>query len=330
MSGKDSPSALPPDGCIKPLPIGTENEPTKNLSRDESSILDRLLDAVFEGAYFVDNQRRIQKWNAGAVSITGFEPGDVLGRCCHDNILMHVDDCGVELCTHGCPLQKTLDDGQRRQAIVYLRHKLGYRVPVSMRVVPVTEGGGQVVGALETFRVADEPDYWKSRTEDLEALAFIDPVTGIPNRRFLETQLNRLLHEFQYVGEPFFLCMLDLDRFKLTNDQHGHDFGDRVLRLVGQTLLNCMRATDIVGRWGGDEFAILLPKTGVEKARQILERARIMVAGSGILGEQGVLRTTISIGGAMATEDDDRVSLLQRADRQLYLAKETRNRCSVT
>ncbi len=293
-------------------------------------ILDNVLDVVFDGAYFVDAQRRILKWNAGASSLTGFSEQDVLGHYCYDNILMHVDGCGVELCKCGCPLQKTLDDGKSRQAAVYLRHKHGYRVPVSVRIVPITGANGKVVGALETFRVTDKLDYWKARTAELEGLAFIDQVTGIPNRRFQETQLDRLLHEFQCIDEPFILGMIDLDHFKLTNDSHGHQTGDCVLRLVGQTLLNCMRGTDIVGRWGGDEFAVLLPRTDVTKARQILERARVLVAESATPIESGIVKTSVSIGAVIVTRKDDRVSLLQKADRQLYLAKQRgRNYCCV-
>lgn len=307
-----------------------QHEPAKKLLPSDTYLLDSVLDAMFEGGYFVDAQRRIQKWNAGASSLTGFASQDVVGRRCSDNILMHIDSQGVELCKRGCPLQKTLDDGENRQASVYLRHKTGYRVPVSIRVVPVVREDGKIVGALETFRLADEPDFWKARTAELEGLAFIDQVTGIPNRRFLETQLDRLMHEFRYIREPFILGMLDLDHFKLTNDRYGHQIGDCVLRLVGQTLLNCMRATDIVGRWGGDEVVVLLPRTNLTKGRQILERARIMVAESATPIEGGILKTSVSIGAVIVTPDDNRDSLLRRADRQLYLAKEQgRNRCCV-
>jgi diguanylate cyclase (GGDEF)-like protein len=95
-------------------------------------------------------------------------------------------------------------------------------------------------------------------------------------------------------------------------------------------LLNCVRATDIVGRWGGDEFVVLLPKTVVAKATQVLERARIMVAESVVAIGDVVVKTTVSIGAVAVTGEDSRVNLLQRADRQLYIAKKnSRNCCSV-
>jgi diguanylate cyclase (GGDEF)-like protein/PAS domain S-box-containing protein len=319
-----------PATARKPKSTKGNRKRVNELLPGDGHLLDSVLDVVFDGAYFVDTQRRILKWNAGASSLTGFSDRDVLGHYCYDNILMHVDGCGAELCKCECPLQKTLDDGQSRQAAVYLRHKHGYRVPVSVRIVPIAGPNGKVVGALETFRVTDEPDYWKARTAELEGMAFIDQLTSIPNRRFLETQLDRLLHEFQYIHEPFILGMLDLDHFRHANDKHGHQIGDCVLRLVGQTLLNCVRGTDIVGRWGGDEFVVLLPRTNLTKARQILERARLMVADSATPIEGGTLKTSVSIGAVIVTREDDRVSLLQKADRQLYLAKQQgRNYCCV-
>jgi PAS domain-containing protein len=85
---------------------------------------------MFEGVYFVDRTRIIQKWNSGPSDITGYASDELLHRCCTDNILVHVDENGTELCKSGCPLQKTMQDAQSRQATVYLRHKLGYRVDV--------------------------------------------------------------------------------------------------------------------------------------------------------------------------------------------------------
>lgn len=156
---------------------------------------------------------------------------------------------------------------------------------------------------------------------ELERLAFVDLVTGIPNRHFLETQLNRLLHEFGFVGEPFTLCMLDVDHFKSANDTHGHGFGDRVLRTMAQTLLHSLRFSDMLERWGGDKFVLLLPKTGLERAEQVIERARALVAVTGTPVGSGFLKMTVSIGGVVAIAGDDRAGLIKRMGQQLCAAK---------
>lgn len=298
------------------------------LKSHTASNLAAVLDALFDAAYFVDRERKIQIWNAGAVSLTGYHPEEVLQRCCADNILVHVDDGGNQLCKGGCPLQKTLEDGKPRQTTVFMRHKLGYRVPVSIRVVPVRGSRGEVTGAVETFRVAGEPEYWKARIAELEQLAFVDPLTGIPNRRFVDQQLERLQGDTSAV--PLAVSMLDIDSFKQANDQYGHEAGDRLLRALGQTLLNCIRATDVLGRWGGDEFLLLLPQTGAEKAKQILGRARLLVMQTVAKTDSDYITPTVSIGAAVMRPGEDRNSLLRRVDTQLYRAKhQGKNRCCV-
>jgi diguanylate cyclase (GGDEF)-like protein len=204
-------------------------------------------------------------------------------------------------------------------------------VPVVIRTATIRDASGTVVGAVETFREIGEADQWRTRIAELERLAFVDLVTGIPNRHFLETQLNRLLREFGSVGMPFAICMLDVDHFKSTNDEHGHEFGDRVLQTMAQTLLNSMRFSDMLGRWGGDEFLLLLPKTGPERAKRVAERARVLIAETGTPVGGDFLKMEVSIGGVMATAADDRASLIKRVDQQLYAAKaQGRNCCSVT
>ena len=289
--------------------------------------LNGMLDALFDGVYFVDNQRRIQEWNAGAVALTGFSRDEVCHRSCADNILLHVDECGTELCREGCPLQQTLIDGQARQAKVFLRHKQGYRVPVYIRTIAVRDSNATIIGAIETFREIADADHWKARIFELEHAAYLDPLTGIPNRRFLETQLERLLREFHNTGECFAVLIIDLDGFKSVNDTFGHDVGDRVLCNISQTLTNCLRSRDILGRWGGDEFVMLLGNTAHQQCGAIAERARALAAQTGTPIGADHAKLTVSIGGAVIVPQDTPEQLLKRADQQLYISKQSGRNC---
>ncbi len=288
---------------------------------ENPSNLPGVFGALFEGVYLVDTQRRIQEWNAGAVALTGFTPEDVCQRTCADNILVHVDDCGTELCRQGCPLQQTLADGQVRQSKLSLRHKQGYRVPVSVRTVPVRDSNSNIIGAIETFREIGDAEQWKARIYELERAAYIDPLTGIPNRRFLETQIERLLRELQSTGERFALLMIDVDGFKEINDTFGHDLGDRVMCNVSQTLMNALRGRDILGRWGGDEFVMLLSGANQQQAAALAERCRVLVAQTVTPNGSSYVKLTISIGGAVSTAEDTPDQILKRADKQLYFSK---------
>ena len=94
---------------------------------------DKLLDSLFDGVYFVDLDRRITYWNAGAERISGYLRSEVVGSCCADNLLRHIDTEGHKLCQDGCPLAATMRDGKTRESSVYLHHKFGHRVPVLVR-----------------------------------------------------------------------------------------------------------------------------------------------------------------------------------------------------
>jgi len=119
---------------------------------------EQLLESLFDGVYYVDRDKVIRFWNKAAERITGYSKADVIGKACADQLLRHVDDKGQELCKGGCPVSKTLQDGSVHELNVYLHHKLGYRVPVSVRVSPVKNENGRIIGAIEVFHRQQFPD----------------------------------------------------------------------------------------------------------------------------------------------------------------------------
>ena len=284
--------------------------------------VDRLLNSLFEGVYFMDRSRTIQRWNLGATKVTGFGCDEVESRCCSDNILVHVDENGTELCKHGCPLLETISDRQVRDARVFLGHKNGYRVPVQVRTSPIRDRTGRITGAIESFREVANTDAMHARMQELEQAAFVDALTGIPNRRYLQEQMARLVEELKSGSNPSTVCLLDLDRFKLVNDRYGHQAGDAVLCTVTRTLQNCLRSTDILGRWGGDEFLLLMPRTTGKAAAGILERCRVLVEQSAASYRDSQICVRLSIGAAVCAVGDSPASLLAKADAQLYKAKQ--------
>src|SRR5512134_1518746 len=105
----------------------------------------RILDNLYDGVYLVDPDRRITYWNSGAERITGYRPDEAMGRRCQD-LLVHLDEQGKSLCLDGCPLSWTMANGQLLETEIYLHHRDGYRVPISVRAAPIRDGTGRVVG----------------------------------------------------------------------------------------------------------------------------------------------------------------------------------------
>jgi diguanylate cyclase (GGDEF)-like protein len=158
--------------------------------------------------------------------------------------------------------------------------------------------------------------------------AFTDPLTGLGNRRWMKDMFDRELERARRDGEPVCLMMVDIDNFKLFNDHYGHIAGDRVLLAVADALRDRLRATDLIARFGGDEFAVLLPSLDVTQARGAGERLRRRIVELSPPSLSTAI--TISIGVCGAAAGDDVGSLMQRADEAMYAAKTRgRNRIEV-
>ncbi len=287
-----------------------------------------LLDNLYDGVYFVDVERRITYWNRGAERLTGYKAEEVLGEYCRENILEHVDEKGNRLCeTSLCPAAKTLHDGLAREEEAYLRHKEGHRLPVSIRVAPIKNERGGVIGAVEIFGDNTPRLVSRQTIEELQRIALLDPLTEVGNRRFAEMNIRFRLAEMSRYGWSFGALLVDIDRFKEVNDRYGHPTGDEVLRMTARTLSNSLRPFDAVSRWGGEEFVALVVNVGPDSLQIVGEKLRAMVEQSRLRHGGEDIRVTVSVGGTLATARDDPASLVRRADELMYASKRRGRNC---
>lgn len=288
---------------------------------DNPTLYREVLDNLYDGVYFLDLQRKIFFWSKGAERITGYLAADVMGRSCADDILCHLDPQGRNLCRDGCPAAEVLNDGQRREAEVFLLHKNGFRKPVRIRVAPIQDASGQIVGAMEIFSDDASPESLRRRVALLEKLSSLDPLTHLPNRRSMEASIASRLAETQRYGVTFGVLFIDIDHFKSVNDTYGHETGDHVLRLVAKTLARSLRPFDLSGRWGGEEFLALILNVDAAHLGVVAERVRVLIAETRIPRGDQYLSVSVSIGATLARADDSLEMLLDRADQCMYRSK---------
>ena len=202
-------------------------------------------------------------------------------------------------------------------------------------VSPLASHGGTVRGRLVVLRDVTERKRSEQALEaaqkqlqdanvELERLASTDPLTLLANRRQFFVRLEAEIKRAHRHGESLALVMLDLDHFKAVNDAHGHGVGDQVLKAVGAMLSSCVREWDMAARLGGEEFALILPTTDREGAREVAERVRMRILELRCQTADGaVVTVSASCGGAIlndtVTTSDQ---LLVAADNALYRAKE--------
>ncbi len=299
-------------------------------SQFENHFHKTLVDTLADGVYFVDPGREIKYWNPGAERITGYGPRDVVGHRCFENILDHVDGQGHSLCHTVCPLAATMRDGQPREVAVWLRHADGHRKPVLVRTAPVRNGDGTIIGAVEVFsddsallRAVEGAD--RARHD-----ALTDDLTGLPNRRLFDAALSGRLQNLTRYGWEFGLLIVDIDHFKAVNDGLGHAFGDAVLVGVASSLAGAVRAGDILARWGGDEFTVLVESSDEAGLTEAAARLQALVTTSEVRRDGLSQKIHISVGGALARSDDSAETLFARADGALFAAKQAgRNRIEI-
>jgi diguanylate cyclase (GGDEF)-like protein len=187
------------------------------------------------------------------------------------------------------------------------------------RALPVVVFVAGVVAADAVVRCLQRTSRLTRETQQLGVLSRTDPLTGLPNRRHLEEHLAGALSAARRHNQPLAVLFIDIDDFKRINDRFGYDVGDEVLRAVGERLRLTLRAEDVVGRWGGEEFLAVLPAADLAGALSGAERVRAAVAIGPDAGGDHDAPVTVSVG--CATGAGDPAELIRRASRALRQAK---------
>jgi len=283
-----------------------------------------LLDAIPEGIYVTDDERRIVYWSEGAEQVTGYAAEDVVGSHCYDDILVHEDVYGHKLCTGDCPLEQCLGDGEPRSVSeVFLKREDGERLAVYVKTrrfeVDGRAYGVEVFGELESVAGREVAKL----IQELSDTAVTDPLTGLFNRRYIDIVLEQHFSLYRRLGQRFGVTQIDIDGFKPINDDFGHATGDEALRFVAGVLSDGTRKMDLLARYGGDEFVVVSAVGDATALERLAARAVQSVRGSRFLtpGEE-ILPMTVSAGATLVNPDDTSgSSVLARADRAMYDAK---------
>jgi len=167
-----------------------------------------------------------------------------------------------------------------------------------------------------------------TQSKRLQKQIYNDELTGLYNRHFVYELLDYELEMMKKTRSPFCLCFADVDHFKKVNDTYGHQVGDEVLKGIADVLTNSLRKSDVICRWGGEEFVIVLPRCDIAQAPQVIEKVKQALNEKVISSRQ--LAVTMSFGIVSLSNDEPIELILKRADDLLYLAKENgRNRIEV-
>ncbi len=284
--------------------------------RESEARYRNIFNAVYDVIYTIEPDGTLSSISPSAERMTGWRPEEWIGK--HFAPVVHPDDQPK--------VQEILDRlfaGESYPgAEIRIVTKSGAYLDTEFRAAThERDGSSVVVGVLRDISAR------KRAEAQAERLATTDELTGITNRREFTRILNSELDRARRYGAPLSLIMYDLDHFKRVNDSFGHDVGDHVLQEVARLVNENIRSVDTAGRWGGEEFMVLMPQTVAASARTAAEKLRQAIA-QHRFAEAGTV--TASFGVALLTPQDDRDSLLKKADQALYQAKARgRNRVEI-
>ncbi|MBB3190303.1 PAS domain S-box protein [Halomonas cerina] len=278
---------------------------------------EQILEAAGEGIYGLDEAGHISFMNRAASRMLGWRLSEVRGRLAHALFHHHHRD-GSPYASAECPTMQAMRQGNSRRALdEWFWRRDGSGFAVELVASPIREGG-RVSGCVVVFQDITER---RQAQAELERLSTTDGLTGAPNRRHFLERLDNELHRQARHGHSAALVMFDVDYFKRINDRWGHAAGDRVLKQLVDTCQGLLRATDLLGRLGGEEFAVLLPEADVVGGGAFAERLRAAIEAMRVDHGGEVLRITLSLGVAAMRPHDTPESALERADDALYAAK---------
>lgn len=270
-----------------------------------------ILDSLQTGVCVVDREGKIVFWNQGAAHVVGYMQHEVIGRSYE--VVMHCqrEDHRHDAHSPAGPFTRILHEGKATAVGVYLRHKRGHSLPTLMHMVPIRNQHGSILAIAASF------DPHRSQREhsqrNLLPLAGLDVGTGVANHNFTLFHLREHLASFAEYHIPFGIIRVRADGLEHFRAAYGREASDAISLVIAQTLSNSLRPSDFVGRWGEDEFLVILSNCGSTGVRSVYERSRKLIGSAEIRWWGELLSVSTSMGSASVEPGDTIELLLQRA-----------------
>ncbi|WP_076411512.1 sensor domain-containing diguanylate cyclase [Shewanella sp. UCD-KL12] len=307
------------DATTKPkrvMIIGIHINETHDEFQTENSRFSSVIDTAYDGIISIDTEQRITLFNHAAERMFEYQASEVLGRfvtCLMPEKYRNAHAGYI----HQFSKSNILSRNRSDRVLITGVKKSGVEFPAEISISKIV-----VEGELEFTAIIRDISNRLALIDKLTLQANTDNLTGLKNRTYFNQQLDNMSLQFKRFNMCFSILMLDLDNFKLLNDNHGHLFGDEVLKQFSKAASGVLREVDLLARYGGEEFIALLPNTNLAQAKDSAERVRKKIEHLNVTNDKdNIVKFTVSIGIAEFQVTDDTKSLVARADEALYRAK---------
>lgn len=289
----------------------TDREILRNELFQEKEVLQTTLQSIGDGVVTTDSSGNVTGLNIVAQEMTGWKHDEAMGRPFSDVFLLQNEETGQPIDN---PIQKVLETGRiiglANHTVLINRRKQA--IPIADSAAPIKGEDGKILGVVMVFRdVSSE----KEHNNKIRFLSYHDALTGLYNRRYIEEMLDRENFSGQL---PLSVIMGDVNGLKITNDVFGHSSGDALLQHVANLLKKYCHSNDLIARWGGDEFVVLMPRTSLLQAEELIET----IKSNPVAIDESGLQLSISLGCAVKdSADTDIHTVMREAEENMYHQK---------
>jgi diguanylate cyclase (GGDEF)-like protein/PAS domain S-box-containing protein len=301
----------------------------ERLQRSER-FLNTIFDSIRDPFCILDDEFYIIRVNKAYALLKNRRVDELIGQKCHKIFENRDTVC------ESCVVQKSFYSQDPCAKEKHITVREGTSIWVEIYTYPILDENGNVSHVIEYTRDITErkraEDEKRRLIERLEHLSKTDSLTGLTNRRALTESLTYEMDRAKRYGSDLSLILCDIDSFKAINDTFGHDSGDRALQAISETLRTVLRKADIAGRYGGDEFMVILPETSIEGAESLADKLLTVVRVIRLQFAAGqTVQLSMSIGVAGLKMSDNNIdSLIKRADDAMYASKQRGRNCVST
>ena len=313
-----------PDGRLVHMQVAidiTERKKAEIVSRRSERFLNTIFQSINDPFNIIDSDFRIIKANEPYAKMRGKTIEQLMYQRCYEVLLNRKEIC------EDCSVKVTFETGEPQTKEKQAKYIGDSKIWLEIYTYPIFDEMGRVVSVVEYTRDITQRKQAEGERDilmnKLVYLSRTDDLTGLLNRRALIERLEEEVHRSRRYIADLSLIISDIDYFKEINDTFGHDAGDKVLQIISSLMKDILRQTDIIGRYGGDEFLLILPETSLKGAKEIADRIHSAVQEYELhIGSNIPAKTTVSLGVAQFNiEKEDVTGLIKRADNALYIAK---------
>lgn len=276
-----------------------------------------IVDNTFDGVCYVDTERRVLFWNKAAEKITGYAAGDVLGHLCCDRLYIYTNENGESLCRKGCHFIQTIHNGRIYEDDVFLKGRQGQRIAVNIRIVPMYDEAGKIVGAVEIFREIQSAVRDEHKIKTLAKLAYIDALTELANSQYMENKLAAKLEGLKNGKQTFGILLLRVNEFKEFNEKYGNDVGDKILKAIARQLAKNTSYPDTAGRWQGTHFLIFSQNDKQSVLTLLTNKINATMSKSSVRIDGETISYSVSVASTMAQVNDTVATVINRLEKDL-------------